>query len=66
MCCVTLTALPFMMTTTEFLPRVREVNAPWLPKNVDGKPVRMNWVVASNGCEQGKLRMQWNIARDKK
>lgn len=62
MCCITLTALPATMPTTELRQAVNhEVPTPWLPQNADRKPVRMNWVVATDKNGKRSLGMHWDM-----
>lgn len=59
MCCMALT-FATAMATTELTRNNHVVGTPWLPQNVDRKPVRMNWVVVTeNGKPQ--LRIHWSV-----
>ena len=60
--CITLTALPATMPTTELTRAViHEVSTPWLPQHADCKPVRMNWVVVTDKNGKRFLRMHWDM-----
>jgi hypothetical protein len=62
MCCITLIAVEAAMATTELARNVNHVvGTPWLPKQGNGKLVRMNWVVVTENGKQ-RLRMNWDVA----
>lgn len=65
MACMTLTAQPMSMATTQ-LARVipSEVSAPWQELNTGPQPLRTNWVVVTDNDGRRRLHMQWTTVED--
>ena len=60
---ITLNKLPRAVATAEVPPRVdRAIRSPWLPRNVDERPVRVNWAVVTETDGTRQIRMNWNLA----
>jgi hypothetical protein len=65
MACMTLTAQPMAMATTQLARVIRyDVSAPWHERNTVGQPLRMNWVVVTGKNGSRMLRMQWIAVED--
>ena len=60
---ITLNTLGRAVATAEVPPRVDwAIRSPWLPRNVDERPVRMNWAVVTETDGTRQIRMNWNLA----
>jgi hypothetical protein len=65
MACITFTAPPVAMATTQFTRAVGyELSAPQQQPNTERQPLRMNWVVVTGSNGSRVLRMQWIADRD--
>ena len=63
MCCITLTSLETTMATKQLTPDVnQEIRTPWLPQNLEQRPVRMNWAVVTEDDGTQQVRMNWDHA----
>jgi hypothetical protein len=61
MACMFLFAQPLTMATTQLARVVRyeDVSTSHLEAKVDGSPLRMSWVVVTDGDGNPQLRMRW-------
>jgi len=60
MCCTTLTAMQATMATTQLMPALCcQVCWPREEQKAEQKPLRMNWVVVTDGDGRRRLRMCW-------
>jgi hypothetical protein len=64
MACMTLSAQPVAMATTQLARIIRyDISAPWHFEQItEPQPLRMNWVVVTDQNGSRALRMQWEAA----
>ena len=60
---ITWNTLDQAVATAEVTPGVDYgIRIPWLPRNVDDRPVRMNWAVVTETDGKRQIRMNWDLA----